>query len=271
MHDALRTAMNWQRLITLIKFDLYHSVFKLKGLVFLIPYLLFWYCIFSLLFEHGTDFLIRQETFIITAYLFNTETAQSLLIINPPTLSVYLILALVTMPFFVMLAGNDQLASDSGKKTFRYLLTRCTRLEIYLARFISAYLLMAITIIIVGLVASAISIQHDNHTLPETLRYTAQVILVILAYALPFFAFMAAISAWMSSALGTLLMGVVVYIFLIIFDHYLALDFSLLPSGLKNDLSIIDTKDMVFLIIDLMAYTLIYASFGWLIFRKRNL
>ena len=106
MHDALRTAMNWQRLITLIKFDLYHSVFKLKGLVFLIPYLLFWYCIFSLLFEHGTDFLIRQETFIITAYLFNTEAAQSLLIINPPTLSVYLILALVTMPFSEIAAIN---------------------------------------------------------------------------------------------------------------------------------------------------------------------
>jgi hypothetical protein len=263
--------MNWRQIIILVQFDFLHTIFRLKGLLFLIPFLFFWYGLFYLLIKQGTEFLVSQQSFVITAWFFNPETAQSLLLLNPPTLSVFLILSLATMPFFVMLAGNNQLSSDASNKTFRYLLTRCTRLEIFLARFISAYLLMVITTICVGVIATIISLQYDSHAIPETSQYAVQIILMTLLYALPFFAYMSAISAFMSSALGTLLMSMVIYIFLIIFSHYMWEEFSLLPSYLKDTLLVSDTSKISIAILGLLTYTLVYASLGWAIFRKRNL
>ena len=263
--------MNWRRLIILVRFDFLHAIFRLKGLVFIIPFLFFWYCLFYLLIDQGTEFLVSQESFALTAWLFNPGTAQSLLLLNPPTLSVFLILSLATTPFFVMLAGNNQLASDSKNKIFRYLLTRCTRIEIFLARFISAYLLMLSATLFVGLIATLISLQHDGHELIETSRYALQVMLTILLYALPFFAYMSTISAFMSSALGSLLIGAVIYIFLLFLGHYLAIDFSLLPSGLKENLYTMDIHSAGNTIIGLLIYTLVYISLGWFIFRSRNL
>jgi len=265
--------MRFQRIITLVKFDLLNNLFRLKGLVFLIPFLLFWYWIFRLLITQGTDFLVSTESIIITSWLFtrNQELAQSLMVNYPASLSVFLIITVLTTPFFVMLAGNDQLASDAGRKSFRYILTRCVRLEIFSARFISAYCLYVGITLCIGIIMTIISLHHDNHSLSQTLQYSAQVILIILVYALPFFAFMAAVSAFMSSALGTLLISVVIYVFLNILEYYLPDEISLLPSGLKDNLYTVDLSNIALHITGLFAYTLIYISLGWLIFKKRDL
>lgn len=263
--------MNLHRLFILMIFDLRHAIFRLKGLLFLIPSLFFWYWLFKILIDQGTDFLVTKESFIITAWLFNVETARALLINNPPTLSVFLILSVASMPFFVMLAGNNQLAGDAGRKSFRYLLTRCTRLEIFLARFLSSYLLMAGVIICAGTIATYISMQQDSHELLITLRYAKYVVLITLFYALPFFAYMSFVSSFMSSALGTLLNSMVIYVVLLILGHYLFTDFSFLPSGLKDKLFTIDMHDATYVITGLIIYTLVYSGLGWLIFRKRNL
>lgn len=264
--------MNWKRLVILVLFDLRHSLFKLKGLLFLIPFFCFWYWIFKLLVKNGTDFLVTEKSFGITFLFFrDTEIVQSLLINNPPTLSVFLVFSVATMPFFIMLAGNNQLATDAGTCTLRFLLTRCTRLEIYLSRFLSSYLLIVFTFIITVVIAIAISLKYDNFLFNEILNYSWKVLLITLVYAIPFVAFMASISAFMSSALGTLLMSAVIYITLLVLGNYLPFDFSLLPSGLKHYLYIPGTSNLVNLLIGIVTYTLIYAVIGWQIFNKRNL
>lgn len=255
-----------------MQFDLRHSIFKLKGLVFLIPFFCFWYWIFNLFIKKGTEFLVSQESFAITYFfLRDTQIVQSLLINNPPTLSVFLVFSVATMPFFIMLAGNNQLATDAGTCTFRYLLTRCTRFELYLSRFLSCYLLIVFTFFLTVVVAFSISLKYDNFSFTETVNYSWQVLLLTLIYAIPFIAFMASISAFMSSALGTLLMGVVLYISLLVLGYYLPFEFSLLPSGLKQYLYIPGTSNLIRLVTGIVTYTLSYAVIGWLIFNRRNL
>ena len=264
--------MNFKRLVILVLFDLRHSIFKLKGLVFLIPFFCFWYWIFKLLINKGTDFLVSQESFVITYFfLRDTEIVQSLLVNNPPTLSVFLVFSVATMPFFVMLAGNNQLATDAGTCTLRFLLTRCTRIELYLSRILSAYLLIVFTFIITVVIAFFISLKYDNFSFNEILNYSWQVLLITLVYSIPFVTFMAAISAFMSSALGTLLMSAVLYISLLVLGHYLPFEFSLLPSGLKQYLYIPGASNTTNILAGIVTYTLIYAGIGWLIFNKRNL
>ncbi len=126
-------------------------------------------------------------------------------------------------------------------------------------------------ILCVSFIATIISLQHDSHEVIETSRYAVQVTLNIFLYTLPFFAYMSVISAFMSSALGSLLISAVIYIFLLFLGHYLSLGFSLLPSGLKENLYAMNIQNAGQTIIGLLIYTLVYISLGWLIFRKRNL
>ncbi len=267
--------MYLQRIRILAQFDLCHSIFRLKGLVFLIPVLFFWYWILKLLLDNGARHLVSTESLMITSYLFNPEIAKTLLILHPPSLSVYFIVALATTPFFVMLAGNDMLASDAGRQAFRYLLIRCTRAEIFLGRFISSYCLVSGTFIFIGILATLISLHNDNHASIETLEYALQVILLVLLYILPFVAYMSVISAFMSSALSALLAGAFVYVLLMIIDaylnRYLPVDISLVPSGIKDNLYNIKPDDLSTALTGILAYMMIYASLGWLIFRRRNI
>ena len=107
--------MNRQRILLLIKFDFLHSVFRLKGLLFFIPYFFYWYCVIWFFIKKGTDFLATPESVAITTMMLDYQVAEKLLINNPAAISIFLLLSLASMPLFVMLAGNDQLASDSGR------------------------------------------------------------------------------------------------------------------------------------------------------------
>ena len=267
--------MNWNRIIVLALFDLRHALFRLKGLVFLIPFLFFWYWILKFLYEKGGDLLVSRESVLLLSWLYKPAVAQILLISHPASLSVFLIIALATTPFFAMLGSSDQLAGDAARQTFRFFLTRCTRLEIFLGRFISSYSLVAVTTLLTTTAATCISWQIDHRPPDVTLVYAAQVVLMVLLYILPYVAYMSAISALMSSALSTLLMGSIIYLVLSMtgryLSHRLSLDITLVPGGLKELLFGIHAHDQEYASMGLLAFTAVYASFGWFIFRRRNI
>ncbi len=267
--------MNIKRVITLLGFDFYHSLFRLKGLAFLIPFTLFWYGNLRLLNEGGAEFLSSIDGLMLITKLTNLQVAQELLILHPPTLSMFLLTALTAMPLFVILGANNQLATDAASGTFRYLLSRCTRLEIFLSRFLSAYCLIAMAILLACLASTLISISNDNHELNETISYALQSLSLVLLYTLAYVAFMSIISALMSSALGTIIMSACVYLLLLFVIFYLRNDFSaihyLIPSAFKNDLIGVSSDNLTLAISGLLAVSIIYLCIAWIIFRKRNI
>ena len=207
--------------------------------------------------------------------LTSLEVAQQLLVLHPPILSVFLLIALTVTPLFVFLGANNQLASDASSGSFRYLLSRCTRAEIFISRFLSAYLLIAIGIFFACLASTLISLDGDTHELNETIIYAWQSLLLVLLYTLPYVAFMTVISALMSSALGTILMGATIYFLTFVLILYLNGDYPsigfLLPSAYKDDLIGIASNDLTIAISGLLAMTMIYLCIAWIIFRKRNI
>ena len=267
--------MKIKRIITLLGFDFYHSLFRLKGLAFLIPFTLFWYSTLRLLDQGGSEFLSSIEGLMLITRFTSLEVAQALLILHPPTLSVFLLTALTVTPLFVFLGANNQLASDAASGSFRYLLSRCTRLEIFFARFLSAYCMIAIALFFACLASTLISLDNDNHTLSETVAYATQGLFVILLYTFPYVAFMTIMSALMSSALGTILISACVYIATLVVIIYLNDDYPsisyLIPSAFKDDLIGITSNNLTVAIPGLLAITIIYLSLAWIIFRKRNL
>ena len=267
--------MNWNRIFILAVFDLRHAIFRLKGLVFLIPFLFFWYWMLKFLYEKGADLLVSRESVLLLSWLYKPAVAQILLIAHPASLSVFLIMALATTPFFAMLGSSDQLAGDSARQTFRYFLTRCTRTEIFLGRLVSSYSLVASATILAATAAACISWQIDHRALDVTLLYAAQVVVMTLLYILPYVTYMAAISSLMSSALSTLLMGMMIYLTLAMtgshLSNRLSLDIALVPGGMKELLFGIHPHDQMYASVGLLAYTAVYGVLGWFIFRRRNL
>lgn len=267
--------MNWKRIIILACFDLRHSIFRLKGLVFLIPFLFFWYLNLKFLYESGGEVLVSPKSIVIMSMLFNPEIAQILLILYPPTLSIFLIMVLASTPAFAMLSGNDQLASDSGRQTFRFFLTRCTRSEIFAGRFLSHYLVITLSTLLVAAMVTIISLLNDLHPAKDIISYAGHVSLLVMIYTLPFVAYMSAISALMSSALSALLMAVTVYIMLMILGNYLQYKsgaaIELVPGGFKEYLFDLNQHDLYMGLGGLFAFTCIYICIGWLIFRRRNI
>ncbi|MGH8120936.1 MAG: hypothetical protein ACRESK_10020 [Gammaproteobacteria bacterium] len=267
--------MNWNRILILAMFDLRHALFRLKGLVFLLPFLFFWYWILKFLYEKGGEVLVSRESVLLLSWLYKPAAAQMLLISHPASLSVFLIMALATTPFFVMLGSCDQLAGDAARQTFRFFLTRCTRAEIFLGRFIGSYGLVAVAMIIATIVAACISWQVDQRPMELTLTYGIQVVFLTLLFILPFVAYMSAISALMSSALATLLVGMMVYLALSIagfyLGHSLEMNIALVPGGMKDFLLGIHPHDQLYAGFGLLVYAVVYTSLGWLIFHRRNL
>ncbi len=267
--------MNIKRVIALLGFDFYHSLFRLKGLAFLIPFAVFWYSMLRVLNEGGSEFLSSIEGLMLISKLTSLEVAQVLLVLHPPILSVFLLTALTVTPLFVFLGANNQLAADASSGSFRYLLSRCTRLEIFISRFLSAYFMIAIGIIFVCLASTFISLDNDNRELNETITFALQSLSLVLLYTLPYVAFMSIISAFMSSALGTILMGTCTYFMTFILIIYWNSDYPaisyLLHSAFKDDLINIASNDLTIAISGLMAMTTIYLCVAWIIFRKRNL
>ncbi|MFT5427089.1 MAG: hypothetical protein ACI9ZT_002046 [Gammaproteobacteria bacterium] len=267
--------MNIKRVITLLGFDFYHSLLRLKGLAFFIPFVLFWYGTLRVLNKGGAEFLSSMEGLMLISKLTNFEVAQTLLVLHPATLSVFLLTALSVTPLFVFLGANNQLAADASSGSFRYLLSRCTRLEIFISRFLSSYLMISIGISFACLASTLISLDNDNHELNETITYAVQSLSLILLYTLPYVAFMTIISAVMSSALGTILMGACAYLMTLFLILYLNSDYPainyLLPSAYKNDLIGVASDNMTIAIPGLLATTTIYLCIAWIIFRKRNI
>jgi hypothetical protein len=267
--------MNWYRITTLLLFDLRHSIFAIKGLVFLIPFFLFW-CLFLYSLKDGAaSWLSSNEGMLIATRVFDFDTAKSLFLYHSPTLSLFFILAITMMPVFVILGANDQVASDSARGPLRFLLTRCTRNEIFLARFLSALTLIGSAFCIITLMATMIALTTDINTAPAIIHYGIQTGLTLIVYVTPFVAFMSIISAFTSSALGSLLTGFSLYCLLLGIIVYYKANFPiiafLLPSAIKKYLYSTDLQLFVFAVCSLLLYTLIYSFLGWLLFRKRNL
>ena len=267
--------MNWNRIVVLTLFDLRQSVFRVKGLVFLLPYFLFWYWVLKLLYQSGSEALTSVQSIALLSWLYRHDIASTLLIDHPPTLSLFYLVMLATIPAFAMLAGHNQLAAAAGKNTFRFYLTRTTRLEIFIGRFLGFYLLLCIASIVTNAITLQISLLNDHYTLAETLDYGFRIQAYLFLYILPFAAFVYAVTALMSSALSSLLMCVITYVFLLAAGSMLhmenSMQVSFVPGVIKEYFFGLRPGDLWYAIAGAVLYTLVFLGLGWMIFRRRAL
>jgi hypothetical protein len=264
------------RLKELALFDFWNSLTNLKSLAFIIPYFFFWYLIFDNVSDMAAEWIQSTQGLFFASWLLDDqELALEMFVDRPASLSIYLLVSITITPFFILLAANNQYSSDSTSGAFRFILTRATRTELFLSRFIAVTLLVFICIFITSLWASLQAYMNVQETLEGTIIIGLQTFTLVMFYSLPFIAFMSMISAFTRSAFGCLFLGMMFYCFLFVISLWLKSDYDyasyLIPSGIKTTLIDIELEHMLISIAALSTYTLIYFGCGLFIFKQRDM
>lgn len=264
----------------LIQLDLYHAIKSARGLLFLLFFAIFWVWMLSKLSGGNAKWLANPEGSMIIGWLFDPSIARSLFTNRSPTLSAYFLLAVSTMPLFVLFAASDQTATDIGSKYLRFLLPRCQRIELFMGRFLGAVILVAFAYLSVTIAAAVMSsiIDPSQHTASLWQDAFLAAIMLFL-YALPFIALMSLCSALVGSAGLSALLGlgsyavVAVLISLMSINNPTVADMLayLLPSASKTLVLKLQWSALFSTIGFTLIYTAIYGYFGWFIFNKRDI
>lgn len=268
--------LNLSRLKELTLFDFYYSLANLKSLAYIIPYFFFWYIFFAKISGLAVEQIqSAQGLFVASWALDNQDLAVKMFVDRPASLSVYLLAAISTTPLFIFLAANNQYSSDAARGAFRFILTRTTRTELYLSRFIAVTLLVLICTFITTLCASIQAAINDEAELQAILFFGLQTFTLLSFYSLPFIAFMSTISTLTRSTFGCLFFGMMMYVLILTFSLLLKEEFSystyLIPSGIKSILIDVNMENIFISVAALSCYTLVYFSCGWFIFKRRDM
>lgn len=268
--------INLYRLKELTLFNFYYSLTGLKSLAFVIPYFLFWYLIFDNVILLAVEWLQSTQGLIFVSWISqDQELALRLFIDRSATLSIYLLVSISLTPLFIILAANNQYSSDISRGAFRFLVMRATRTEIYFSRFLAVSLLVLICVTITSIWATFQAYLNEEDSLEAITLFGLQTFSIVFVYCLPFIAFMSIISSFAKSAFGSLFMGMMVYIALVIIIFWLKADFSqivyLIPSGLKSIIFEITAENISIATGALFAYTFFYFFCGWHIFKRRDI
>ncbi|MEM6998591.1 MAG: hypothetical protein AAF419_01975 [Pseudomonadota bacterium] len=268
--------LNLYRLKELTMFDFCHSLAKLKSLAFILPYFLFWSVFFIYIIDIAVEKIQSEQGLFIASYMMNNqELITNLFIERPATLSIFLIVSTTITPLFILLAANNQYSSDAARGAFRFILTRTTRAELYVSRFIAVTLLVFSCLFITSVWASLLAYLNGEANLQATSIFGLQTFFLLCFYSLPFITFMSAVSTFTRSAFGCLFTGLMLYVVILIIGLLLSdeLGYSiyLIPSGLKAILIDINFENALTSIAALSCYTLVYFFCGWFIFKRRDM
>ena len=269
--------MNWHRILELALFDLRWSIFRRKGLMYILPFVLFWYLVLKRFYDGAANWIQSSDFLMLASTRFDMELISHLFVELPPSMSAFFILALYMTPFFTMLAANDLFATDLGSGYFRFLITRCQRSEIFLARCLSSLMIIASCTVVCAAAAVLIATFIEGYSGTVTGGYFFKITSILILYSIPFIAGMALLSTMLNSAIAVMLLASAGYT-LILIGIYIAeaafdepvMFFYLLPSGIKKDLISMHSTDLLIAVASTPAYALILAAIAWFLFKRRN-
>lgn len=264
---------------TLVRQDIFYALRSTRGSLFLVFFGIFWLWVLWKLSSGNAQYLANPEASFILSIIIDSKVAQSLFVDRSPTFSAFFYLAISTVPMFILFAASDQTANDIGSKYLRFLTPRCNRLEIYIARFFGAFVLIAVSYLIICLIAALISIMVDKDALTLVLRDFPLVVISVILYAIPFIAFMSLCSVIVGSAGLSALLGFSIYTILLVITAVIGIKMSgvadvlgyVLPNATKTTVLQLSWSGMVTVALSVPVYVGIYGYLGWIMFSKRDI
>lgn len=129
-----------------------------------------------------------------------------------PELAVYWVISLYLLPFFALLASADQTASDRNRGTLRYLILRCTRMDIFFGRFFGQCVIMFLVILATLASVLLVTLVSSPELLPASLARTPVILVNLSLLVMPYIALMALVSVLARSARQATLYAFIIWI-----------------------------------------------------------
>lgn len=195
-----------------------------------------------------------------------------------PELAVYWVVSLYLLPFMALLTSADQTASDRSRGTLRFLVLRCSRIEVFLGRFLGQCVIM--TLLVLVTLASVLLVIAGNSAelLGESVARAPLVIINLVLLVLPYIALMAWVSVMARSARQATLYAMIIWLTVSLLVGYLKarygsmalLDWVLPGSQVGQLLRLSDWQTLDYAVIPLL-HTVILLSIGGLMMWRRDL
>jgi len=193
-------------------------------------------------------------------------------------LAVYWGVSLYLFPFLALLTSADQTASDRNQGTLRFLVMRCSRLDIFWGRFIGQCIVMlAVILFTLGSVLLVIAFTSPEK-LGLSLAKSPMIIINLWLVLMPYIALMSLVSVLAKSARQATLLAVILWISALLvvglirsrFGDFPILNWVLPGSQVSELIKLSDWSTMSYAFIPLVHAT-IFLLVGSLFMRGRDL
>ncbi|MFY8272542.1 ABC transporter permease [Pseudoalteromonas sp. SSDWG2] len=203
--------MNALRIVQLMKFELARHFLTKKAWLALLAFALVWLMIYRYGVYEAVSILANPDFEQFVMVVFGNLGIQSMLRWPDAEMTVYVLIASVTFPPFIIYLCSDQFVSDRERGTLRFISLRATRLEIVLGRFLG-HCLSTAALIAISLCGAIILVAlRDMTALDDALNHAVQFELLLLVNLMPFIALMSLLNTVARSARMALIYTILLY------------------------------------------------------------
>jgi ABC-type transport system involved in multi-copper enzyme maturation permease subunit len=266
------------RIIVLAQDEILRLLSTRRGIVSLSGFLFVWIAVLNYVILPAAAFFVGAGNSGLTQVLLPRLGLEAWQQWPAPELAVYWVISLYLLPFFALLASADQTASDRSRGTLRYLVLRCSRLEIFLGRFLGQWFIMSVVVALtLGSVLLVISM-NTPELLEESLLRSPVILINLVLVVMPYLALMAWVSVMASSARQATLYATIIWIAVSLLVGYLqgrfgplaVLDWALPGSQISQLVRLSDWQTLSYAAIPLL-HTLVFLVIGAIVMRQRDL
>lgn len=203
--------MNALRIVQLMKFELARHFLTKKAWLALLAFALVWLMIYRYGVYEAVNILAEPEFEQFILAVFGNLGLQSLLHWPDAEMAVYVLIASITFPPFIVYLCSDQFVSDRERGTLRFVSLRATRLELVLGRYLG-HCLSAALLIAISLCGAIILVAlRDMSALPAALGHALQFEFLLLINLMPFIALMSLLNTVARSSRMALIYTILLY------------------------------------------------------------
>lgn len=195
-----------------------------------------------------------------------------------PELTVYWVSSLYLLPFLAIMTAADQTASDRARGTLRYLILRCSRLEIFFGRYVGQLVILLLVVLVTLMSVYIVVAINSAENLPAAVATSPVIVINLMLTLAPYIALMALVSVLASTARQATMYAIVIWIAVSFLVSYLQavlpgaswLDW-VLPGSQIGQLTVLTGWQTLSVAPIPVVHTLVLLFVGAIIMRQRDL
>lgn len=249
-----------------------------RGLLSLAGFLLIWIGVLNYAILPASRLYADASSAGLTDLVFPELGLQGWQQWPAPELAVYWAASLYMLPFLAVFTAADQTASDRSRGTLRFFVLRCSRLEIFLGRYLGQLIVLCLVVLFTLATVIAIIAWQSPELLPSSIASSPVIIVNLCLLLLPYIALMALVSIMAKSARQATLFAVIIWFTVSLLSSYLkvrmpelaVVDWMLPGAQVSQLLHMHDWKTLALAPIPLV-HTLVLLVTGAVIMQRRDL